>query len=44
MIYEPGGYEFGLRQRSRMNPEQMRDSETRRPMMESSDVVPVGNQ
>ncbi len=40
MIYEPAGYELNLRRRVRLTPEQQRDPENRRRMMELSDVVP----
>ena len=41
MIYEPGGYELGLRRRVNTPREKMRDPEFRRQMMELSDVVPL---
>lgn len=44
MIYEPGGYEHGLRRRISASPEQRKDPEYRRRMMELSDVVPLSRQ
>ncbi len=41
MIYEPGGYEYGLRRRIETTPEQRKDPEYRRRMMQLSDVVPL---
>ncbi len=41
MLYEPGGYEFGLRRRTSTPREKMQDPEFRRQMMDLSDVKPL---
>ena len=44
MIYEPGGYEYNLRRRVSATPEQQRDPETRRQMMQLGDVIPLSTE